>query len=338
MEQLYPLKFTPIIKDMIWGGSKLKNVLHKKGATEKSGESWEISDVNNNSSVVANGFLKGNTLNELIEIYMGDLVGDNVYDHFGIQFPLLIKFIDANDKLSIQVHPDDIMAFEEHESYGKTEMWYVMQAEAGAELIIGFNKEMDQNEYLKHFNNNTLPEILNFQKANQGDVFFIPAGQIHAIGTGLLIAEIQQSSDITYRIFDWNRTDVKGNPRQLHTDLALKAMNFKLNKDIKTTYTIKTNSETEVISCKYFTTNILEFDVELEKDYNDIDSFVVYICVEGKFTVLSSNNAPVEIKAGETVLIPAELKNFNLQPSGKAKLLEVYIKESMTDEHFSSEA
>jgi mannose-6-phosphate isomerase len=326
MEKLYPLKFKPILKDMIWGGSKLKSVLHKKGASDTCGESWEISDVKNNSSVVANGFLAGNTLNELVEIYMGDLIGDKVYEDFGIQFPLLIKFIDANDKLSIQVHPDDEMAFEEHESYGKTEMWYVMHAELGAELIVGFNKELKKEEYLKHFNNNTLPEILNFQKVEKGDVLFLPAGRIHAIGAGLLIAEIQQTSDITYRIFDWNRIDANGNPRQLHTDLALKAIDFDYVKEIKSNYNSELNRSVEVANCKYFTTNILELDKEVVKDYIDIDSFVIYICVEGSITIKPFDEKPVELITGETVLIPAELKNLYIKPTGKAKILEVYIK------------
>jgi mannose-6-phosphate isomerase len=326
MEKLYPLKFKPILKDMIWGGSKLKTVLNKKGASDKSGESWEISDVKGNPSVVANGFLAGNTINELIEIYMGDLVGDKIYEAFGIQFPLLIKFIDANDKLSIQVHPDDKMAFEEHESYGKTEMWFVMQAEPGANLIVGFNRKLDQQEYLKHFNNNTLPEILNFQKVNAGDVFFLPAGRVHAIGAGLLIAEIQQTSDITYRIFDWDRTDAQGNPRQLHTDLALKAIDFEYIKEVETKYEKKLNESIQAVDCKYFTTNILEFDSEIEKDYNEIDSFIIYICVGGEFSIKYEDCKPVELSFGETVLIPAELKNLCLEPIGKAKLLEVYIK------------
>ncbi len=324
--QLYPLKFKPILKDMIWGGSKLRTILGKEGASDKCGESWEISDVEGCSSVVANGFLAGNTLNELIEIYMGDLVGDKVFDEFGIRFPLLIKFIDATDKLSVQVHPDDEMALREHQSFGKTEMWYVMQAEAGAELIVGFNKPINPETYLEYLNNQRLEEILNFEKVKTGDVFFLPAGRVHAIGAGLLIAEIQQTSNITYRIYDWNRVDMNGKPRELHTELALKAIDFKPVQNFKTNYELKLNKTSELVSCKYFTTNILEFDREIEKDYGSIDSFVIYMCLEGKMILKPINQEPVHLRMGETLLIPAEIKNVYLEPTEKSKILEVYIK------------
>jgi len=225
MEGLYPLKFTPIYKDKIWGGNKIKSVLNKDfGGLPNCGESWELSGVDGNVSVVSNGYLAGNTLEELLEVYMGDLAGDEVYEHFGNEFPLLIKFIDANDDLSIQVHPNDEMAAERHNSYGKTEMWYVLQADKGSKLQSGFNQQVDQEKYLEKLEKTELTDILNFEEVTAGDVFFIPAGRVHAIGRGILLAEIQQTSDITYRIYDYDRRDDKGNPRELHTDLALDAI------------------------------------------------------------------------------------------------------------------
>lgn len=325
MNTLYPLKFNPILKDLIWGGSKLRTILNKKDASDKCGESWEISDVEGNSSIVANGFLAGNTLGELVEIYMGDLVGDQVYERFNNEFPLLIKFIDANDKLSIQVHPDDEMAAEEHGGAGKTEMWYVMDAAPESELIVGFNKEIDKETYIKLLNENRLTEILNFEKVKPGDVFFLPAGRIHAICNGLLIAEIQQTSNYTYRIFDWNRTDAQGNPRELHTDLALKAMDFSVEKNYRTEYQEKRNQSINLVDCPYFTTNFLSFDKNITRDYYNIDSFVIYICLEGKFKIAGEEFEEISIQKGESVLIPAVLKNIELSPAAPSKIMEVYV-------------
>ncbi|MCX7986234.1 MAG: class I mannose-6-phosphate isomerase [Bacteroidales bacterium] len=322
---LYPLKFKPILKDVLWGGNKLRVLLNKKDASDQCGESWEISDVPGASSIVANGFLAGNSLNELLEIYMDDLVGESVFERFGDRFPLLIKFIDANDKLSVQVHPDDNMALREHNSWGKTEMWYVVQSEPDAGLIVGFNQPMDQEKYLKYLNEGRLEEILHFEKAQEGDVFFLPAGRVHAIGAGLLIAEIQQTSDITYRIYDWNRVDANGKPRQLHTDLALKAIDFRPIKNIKTHYKPSINQSVELVKCPYFTTNLLEFNQVLEKDYGSVDSFVIYMCLEGEFIIETFNASSVEVSKGETVLIPAEINNLYLKPTPQAKILEVYI-------------
>jgi mannose-6-phosphate isomerase len=325
MNQLYPLKFTPILKDVIWGGSKLKKELKKNKASDKCGESWEISGVNGNISVVENGFLAGNNLEELIEIYMGDLVGDMVYENFGTLFPLLIKFIDANDKLSIQVHPDDEMALEEHNCAGKTEMWYIIDHETEAELIVGFNKKVDTDTYINHLENNKLTDILNFEKVSKGDVFYLPAGRIHAIGAGVLLAEIQQTSDITYRIFDWNRTDKEGNPRQLHTELALKAMDFNFYPDYKTHYQTTLNKTSNIIDSPYFFTNILQLDKPIEKDYILIDSFVIYICVEGNLTICPEEGESISLSMGETLLIPAAIKNLSLEPNSPSKIIEVYI-------------
>ncbi len=326
MNKLYPLKFKPILKDKIWGGDKLKSILNKKEASDTCGESWEISEVDSDVSIVSNGFLAGNNLRELAEIYMDDLLGEKVFDVFGNHFPLLIKFIDAKDKLSIQVHPDDKMAKEEHDSAGKTEMWYIIDHDPDAELIVGFNQKIDKELYLKHLNEESLPEILNTEKVQKGDVFYLPAGRIHAIGKGTLLVEVEQASDITYRIFDWNRTDNEGKPRPLHTDLALKAIDFNFYDRYKTSYDVKLNKTTNIIDSPFFIVNNLQFDKPVEKDYTLIDSFVIYIAIEGKFFVNPLEGNPVEVKKGECILIPAIIKNLTIEPLKLAKLLEVYIK------------
>jgi mannose-6-phosphate isomerase len=326
MEGLYPLKFTPIYKDKIWGGNKIKSVLNKDfGSLPNCGESWELSGVEGNVSIVSNGYLSGNTLEELIEIYMSDLVGEKVFETYGVEFPLLIKFIDANDDLSIQVHPDDKMAKARHNAYGKTEMWYVMQADSGSKLQSGFNQPVDEDKYLFKLEHNELTDILNFEEVSAGDVFFIPAGRVHAIGKGILLAEIQQTSDITYRIYDYDRRDNKGNPRELHTDLALDAIDYTLYPEYKSAYTSKTNESVELANCKYFTTNILELNKAIEKDFNKLDSFVIYICLDGEIQLITESSSESVLK-GETILIPASIENIQLNPlSATAKLLEVYI-------------
>jgi len=229
MNSLYPLKFHPVFKDKLWGGDKIKTVLGLDyGNLPNCGEAWVISGYSDNVSVVQNGFLQGNDLNELISIYMGDLVGDSVYEQFGDEFPLLLKFIDAHDWLSIQVHPDDELAQKRQMPNGKTEMWYILQADKDAKLITGFKEKIDSETYLKYLIENKLPEILNYETVDAGDVFFLPAGRVHATGPGILLAEIQQSSDATYRIYDWDRIDDAGKKRELHTSDALDAIDYSI--------------------------------------------------------------------------------------------------------------
>lgn len=327
MSGLYPIKFEPIFHEKIWGGNRMRTILNKDyGDLQNCGESWEISGVEGNISIVDNGFLAGNNLNELIEIYMGDLVGEKVYEKFGLEFPLLIKFIDAQDDLSIQVHPNDKLSKERHNAYGKTEMWYVAGAEKGALINSGFNQEVNREKYLEYLNEGKLTKLLHYDEAAIGDVFFIPAGRVHAIGKGCLVAEIQQTSDITYRIFDYNRKDVNGNERELHTELALDAIDFSYSSEYKTPYKTEVNKPVELVSCPYFTTNIIEFDRELDKDYNELDSFVIFMNLEGSFDIQTEAGKET-IEMGETVLIPASLESIQLKPhSGKVKVLEVYIK------------
>ncbi len=326
MSGLYPLKFKPVYHDKIWGGNRLRTVLGKDyGTLPNCGESWEVSGVEGNISEVQNGFLEGNSLQELVEIYMGDLVGDKIYKRFGDEFPLLIKFIDAEQDLSVQVHPNDELSKKRHNAYGKTEMWYVVAAEKGALINSGFNQEVTKEKYLDYFNQGKLSELLHYDEVFPGDVFFIPAGRVHAIGKGALVAEIQQTSDVTYRIFDYNRKDKNGNERELHTDLALDAISFDYRENYKTVYQSVKNSSSGIVSCEYFTTNLLEFDKEIEKDYNQLDSFVIYMNLEGEFEI-EYEDGKVAVKKGETILIPANLETFRLLPVSKeVKTLEVYI-------------
>ncbi|TKG96486.1 mannose-6-phosphate isomerase [Puteibacter caeruleilacunae] len=328
MDGLYPLKFKAICKDKIWGGDKLKDLFNKEySELPNCGESWELSGVEGNVSEVTNGYLAGNNLQELAEIYMGELVGEKVYEKFGVEFPLLIKFIDANDDLSIQVHPDDKMSKERHNAYGKTEMWYVLQADKGAKLVSGFNQEVDQKKYLKHLEDNTLTDILNVEEVKEGDVFFMPAGRVHAIGSGLVIAEIQQTSDVTYRIYDYNRKDDQGNTRELHTDWALDAIDYTLEEKYKTEYEAEDNKSSLLAECEYFTTNLLNLSTSVEKDYNDLDSFVIYLCLDGEYVLSYGKDQAITVAKGETILVPASIENYTIVPKkGQAKLLEVYIK------------
>ncbi len=323
---LYPLKFKPILKQTIWGGDKLAYKSNDPKVKESIGESWEISGVQDNISVVSEGALEGNSLQELTEIYMGDLVGDKIYEKFGIEFPLLIKYIDARDNLSIQVHPDDATAKARHNAYGKTEMWYLVGADRDAELIMGFNKDTDKLEYLTALHNHTLPVLLNTEKVEKGDCFFIPAGTVHAICKGCYIAEIQQTSDITYRIYDYDRRDKNGNPRELHTELATDVINFCEQKQHNIHYHQHENHTEELVSCNYFTTNYLKFDKEVEKDYIELDSFVIYMCLEGNFTLVYDVDKTVKVTKGETILVPAILKNLFLIPETEAEILEIYIR------------
>ena len=319
---LYPLKFKPILKDKIWGGTKLAKQFNKSSNSNQLGESWEISTVPGDVSEVVNGKLKSQNLQDLLELYKGDLIGDKNYKRFGNNFPLLIKFIDAKQDLSIQLHPDDDLAKERHNSFGKTEMWYVMQADKGANLIVGFNQKMDDKTYLKHLEEKTLTKILNFDNVKAGDTYFIEAGRVHAIGAGVLLAEIQQTSDITYRVYDWDRVDDEGNERELHNDIAIDAFKFDLKDDFRVDYKKEKNLSNGMVSCPFFTTNYIELDSNLDKE-NLHDSFLIYMCVDGEVEVVTEDTKEV-ISKGETILLPAAVKDFKLN-SENAKLLEVYV-------------
>ena len=316
----YPLQFEPILKERIWGGTKLKTFLNKPITSNITGESWEISTVENDVSVVANGSLKGKSLNELIYEFPEAVLGTKVYAQFGKQFPLLFKYIDAREDLSIQLHPNDELAKKRHNSFGKTEMWYVMQADTDARLIVGFKEKSSPEEYIKNLNNKTLLTILDTKKVKQGDVFMLDTGTIHAIGAGIVIAEIQQTSDITYRVYDFDRVDANGKTRELHIDLALEALNYE-KIQAQRFYSKTENIANEIVNCNYFTTNFIQLDGNIEIHKNQT-SFTVYMCVEGDFK-LTFDNESYSYKKGDTVLIPAAITDFQL--SGKASILEIYI-------------
>ncbi len=325
MSTLYPLKFKTIYKDKIWGGQKIRTYLHKDfGSLPNCGETWEISGVKSDVSVVENGRLAGESLADLLVKYKDELVGKKIYERFGNEFPLLVKFIDANEDLSIQVHPDDKLAKERHNSFGKTEMWYVIEADPGSTLIAGFNKELTQEEYLKQFNSGHLTDVLNKEDVKAGDVFFLPAGRVHTIGKGLLIAEIQQTSDITYRIYDFDRVDDKGNKRELHVEEALAAIDYKHYPEYKTKYTPAKDETVHLVSCPYFTTNVLDFDKSTDKDYSNLDSFVIHVCLEGAYE-LKYNGESYPVKMGECLLLPNTVDKVELSTDKGFKILESYI-------------
>lgn len=323
---LYPLKFDPILKSIIWGGSeicKFKGIMPQQDGI---GESWEVSGVEGNISVVEAGGLKGKNLQDLVAEYKGQLVGQHVFEKFGTTFPLLIKFIDARDNLSIQVHPNDELAKKRHNSFGKTEMWYVINAAPGAFLYSGFAKQLTPDGYVKSIEDNTFISYLAKHEVKKGDSFFLPAGRVHAIGAGTFIAEIQQTSNITYRIYDYNRKDANGNTRELHTDLAKDAIDYQLYGDYKLNYTHHENEPVELESCQYFTTDLLELDKPLSRDMSSKDSFVIYICMDGACRIQDAQGNKVSLRQGETVLIPAiNTKKITIAPQGNVQLLETYV-------------
>jgi mannose-6-phosphate isomerase len=313
MNDLYPLKFKPIFKEKIWGGDKIQTVFGMNYAPlPNCGEAWVLS-----------GFLAGNQLDELIEIYMGDLVGEAIYEKYGEKFPLLIKILNSSDWLSIQVHPDDKLAASRHNDLGKTEMWYIADAEPGAELISGFNREMTPELYLSNLNNGTLKSIMNYEKVHKGDVYFMPAGRVHALGPGLLLFEIQQTSDLTYRIYDFDRLGDDGKPRQLHNDIAIDAIDFARHSSYRTEYKPAFNKTVPVVESTYFNTSLIHFGIPVVKDYSGLDSFVILQCAEGKCRIEYEGGTET-LQAGEVILIPAIMEKIQIIPHGECKILEVY--------------
>ena len=326
---LYPLKFKPRVKERIWGGQA---ILSKKGkaagrlAKDKLyGESWDLSSVKGDISVVANGFLKGNNLQEIIEVYMGELVGEEIFERYGLEFPLLVKYLDCNDKLSVQVHPDDALALERHDSFGKTEAWYVVDCKLGAAIYLGFKDlNITREEYIAAVAESRLESLLNRVEVKPGDVFFIPAGTVHALGAGIEVVEVQQTSDITYRIYDWDRVDAAGKGRELHTALAVDAIDFEADADLlHKKYDLKAGESYKVIESDYFTMTLHEIDGEGEFDRSMIDSFIIYIAIKGSMQIIADGNSET-LDEGEVVLIPAEVGDITIKGSGK--LMEVYIK------------
>lgn len=326
---LYPLKFKPRIKERIWGGSAILKKRSKAAARlDKSkpyGESWDLSSVKGDISVVANGFLKGNNLTEIIEVYMGDLVGEQHFERFGLEFPLLVKYLDCNDKLSVQVHPDDTLAEERHNSYGKTEAWYVADCKPGAAIYLGFKDlNITREEYLAAVAESRLAELLNRIEVKKGDVFYIPAGTVHALGAGIEVVEIQQTSDVTYRIYDWDRVDASGKGRELHTALAVDAIDFEADADLlHKQYNLSKGGVAKVIDTQIFTMSLMDVDGSKSLDRSSLDSFIIYIALCGDFKI-SADGKEESLANGELILVPAQCCDIEFE--GNGQIMEVYIK------------
>ncbi|MEN8788803.1 MAG: type I phosphomannose isomerase catalytic subunit [Flavobacteriaceae bacterium] len=320
---LYPLKFKPILKERLWGGAKLRSLLKKPILSDTTGESWEISAVPGDISVVVNGPLKETNLQQLIDGYGEDLLGSNVVERFGSDFPILIKFIDAAKDLSIQVHPNDELAQKRHNSMGKTEMWHVMDADKDARLIIGFKNEVTTEEYISSLESNKLPDLLHDEFVKKGDTFMINAGRVHAIGAGVLLVEIQQTSDVTYRIYDFNRRNKEGDLRELHTQEALDAIDYSSNQDFRVDYSDIAGESNTMVRSPYFNTSYLRLEENKLLDLKARDSFTIYICVSGN-AILQTDSTRVSMCLGETVLLPASIDELMIITPG-VTLLEVTI-------------
>jgi mannose-6-phosphate isomerase len=329
MNELYPLKFNPVFKDKIWGGNKIHTSLgYDYPGLPNCGEAWLISGVKDNPTLVSNGFLKDNELNELVEVYMGDLVGEEVYERFENEFPILLKLLDTTQYLSVQVHPDDALALRRHKQPGKAEMWYILEAEQEAEILTGFKNKVDPLEFKAIIEGKMMGEVVrdlfNIEKVSRGDTFFTPPGRVHAMGPGLLLAEIQQTSDVTYRIYDWDRVDDKGQGRELHAELALEAIDYKVLPEYKTTYHEKDNGTVNLVHNIHFITNLIHIEKPLLKDYTDLDSFVIYLCVDGGFELVHETG-PVRLRRGEAVLLPNTIRTLKLFPHPLARILEIHL-------------
>lgn len=322
---MYPLKFNPILKSLIWGGDRIAPFKQIETDQKNIGESWEVSQVKGEVSVISNGELAGQSLSDVIHNYKADLLGKKVYDKFGEDFPLLIKFIDAKDNLSIQVHPDDELAKIRHNSFGKTEMWYVMDATPDAKILCGFTEVITPEQYVQKVNDNTIMDVIKSHDAKAGQIFYLPAGRIHAIGAGSFVAEIQQTSNITYRIYDFDRRDAQGNPRELHTELAKDALDYTVLDNYLSDYETKVNEVNQVVESPYFTTNVLNLTDAIHINNLSKDSFVIYICMGGSATIVDLNGVKTTIHQGETVLVPAILADVEIIPNGSCNLMETFI-------------
>ncbi|MDE5840663.1 MAG: class I mannose-6-phosphate isomerase [Muribaculaceae bacterium] len=312
-----PIRFIPYLKSVIWGGEKICRYKGIEQTQADIGESWEISAVPGHESVVAEGPYKGMKLTELIDCFGSELLGNAVMQRYDGKFPLLVKLIDANDNLSVQVHPDDELAGKRHDSLGKTEMWYIIDADEDARIYSGLNREMTADEYVRRVNDDTIEEVLAVHESHPGDVFFLPAGRVHAIGAGNLLAEIQESSDITYRIYDYGRKDVSGKARELHTELAKDAIDYTFHEDYKSASPEDSIADAVVAECDHFKVSRILLDNEMTLRFDD-RSFVVLMCLEGG-AALDYEGGSMPVKAGETLLLPAALACVTLR--GKGTLL-----------------
>ena len=316
-------KFNPLLKSTIWGGEKIIPFKHLSSDEQQVGESWEVSGVKDNESIVSNGKYKGWKLNDLVDTLKEKLVGKDNYARFGNEFPLLVKFIDARAQLSIQVHPTDEQAQAKGLGRGKTEMWYVMESDENASLRSGLKQQITPEQYKEKVENDTITDALAEYPVKEGDVFFLPAGRIHSIGTGCFLAEIQETSDVTYRIYDFKRQDKNGNYRQLHTKEAAEYIDYTVYPDYKTQYEPRQNEPVELVSCPYFTTSVYDLTEPMTLDYSDLDSFFILVGLKGECEITDPDGNSLSFRAGESVLIPASATTVKV--SGTIKFLESYV-------------
>jgi mannose-6-phosphate isomerase len=319
MEKLYPLKFTPILKERVWGGdSIILEMGRESDSVNPIGESWEISGVQDDVSLVSNGFLAGNDLNDLVEIYLGELVGDSIYERYGNEFPLLIKILDIRDNLSLQIHPDDATAMERHNSYGKTECWYILGTSADAKIYLGLNRELSAREFYDKCMNETIDDALNIVKPEIGDLIYIKPGTLHAATGGILVAEVQQVSDVTYRVYDWGREHNPKTAREMHLDLAIDCI------DYTKTDPVTLISKDGTIENPYFKIKRLDISNHSYKESYSFESFIIYFCTNGECIVKGGGVSEI-LKKGENILIPAGMGEYSIE--GKCTLLEITGKE-----------
>lgn len=317
------IKFRPLLKQVLWGGNKIIPFKQLDQHLEQVGESWEISGLKGNESIVADGLYKGMQLNDLVSRLKDKLMGKDNYERFGNEFPLLIKFIDAHAQLSIQVHPNDDQARAKGLDRGKTEMWYVMKSDEGARLMSGFRKALTPEEYQEKVENDTITDALAEYEVKEGDVFYLPAGRIHSIGTGCFLAEIQQTSNTTYRIYDFKRRDKDGNYRELHTKEAADCIDFSVESDYRIQYAPRRNEGVQLVACPYFTTSVYDLTEPMVLDYSELDSFVILMGLSGMGTITDDEGNESPFQAGETILLPATATSVKVE--GEIKFLEVYV-------------
>ena len=318
-----PLKFNALLKQTLWGGDKIIPFKNLNDKLENVGESWEISGVKGNETFVTEGEFAGKSLNDVVVVLKANLVGKANYERFGNEFPLLIKFIDARQDLSIQVHPTDEIARKQGKERGKTEMWYIMNSDSNAKLYSGLKKEITPEQYKEMVENDTICDALAQYNVKEGDCFFLPAGRIHAIGTGCLLAEIQQTSDVTYRIYDFKRKDKDGKYRQLHTKEAAECIDYHVENDYRTEYVPAKNQGVDLVSCPYFSTAVYDLDEPMTLDYSELDSFVILIGMKGTGTITDNEGNTLTLNAGETILVPASTQTLKIE--GTIKFLETYV-------------
>lgn len=316
-------KFNPLLKQTIWGGGRIVPFKRLGGEADGVGESWEVSGVEGSQTTVAGGSRDGVATNDLVAEFGADLLGADNYSRFGNEFPLLVKFIDAARDLSVQVHPDDATARRQGRGRGKTEMWYVMDSAPEASMMVGLKRSVTPEEFKELVADGTICDALCRYSVAEGDCFYIPAGRIHSIGAGCFLAEIQQTSDVTYRIYDFNRKDKDGNPRQLHTQEAAEAVDCEAKGDYRTAYRRERNQGVELVRSDFFTTAVYDIDEPMALDYSELDSFVLLVGVGGECSLAFGDGTQTTLRAGETVLLPAT--TGVVVASGEGKFLETYI-------------